>query len=151
ALQKDYDFIPRAFNFLLFFGILFYLIKDYVKKAYVSRIERIANSLEDIEVKLRESKEKRAKAQKDVEIAKIRGENLIDVSKKEIISAKKRSKENIKNEFASLEKAYEGKKEFESTQATKEVVNDILSQTLDDESVTLTQDELVKIISKKAS
>lgn len=151
AGPKNYDFIPRTFNFLLFFGILFYLLKDYAVQAYNARIERIAKSLEDIEVKLKESKEKRAKAQKDVEIAKTRGENLIDAAKKEITSSKEKSKENIAYEFASLEKAYEGKKEFESSKATKEIVSEILFETLDDESIELSQDELVTIITKKAS
>lgn len=149
--EKNYDFIPRTFNFVVFFGILFYLLKDIAKKAYDDRIARIAKSLEDIEIKLKESKEKKIQAQKDVEIAKTRGENLIDAAKKEIISAKEKSKENIAYEFSSLEKAYESKKEFESSKATKEIVSEILNETLSDESISLSQDELVSIINKKAS
>lgn len=151
AGERDYDFIPRTFNFLIFFGILFYLLKDYAVKAYNDRIERIAKSLEDIEIKLKESKEKRLQALKDVEIAKTRGENLIDAAKKEILNAKEKSKENITYEFSSLEKAFNGKKEFENNKAIKEVVSEILTQTLDDESVSINQDELVEIINKKAS
>lgn len=148
---KDYDIIPRTFNFILFFGVLFYLVKDFAKKAYNDRINSIATRLDDIQVKLEDSKAKKLEAQKEVALAKTRGEALIDVAKKEIESLKVKSENDIKNEIASLEKSYEGKKEFETKRATKAVVDEILTEAFSDESIKLSQDELVNIVNKKAS
>ena len=57
--SKNYDIIPRLFNFILFFGILFYLLKDFAIKAYHARIKSIADRLDDIQNKLRDSKAKK--------------------------------------------------------------------------------------------
>ena len=149
AGPKDYDFIPRTFNFVLFFGILFYLLKDIAKKAYHDRIKSIADRLDQIQNKLKESKDKKAQAVKDVEIAKVRSENLIDAAKKEIESTKAKKAIEIDHEIANLEKNYESKKEFESKKVTKAVVDEILNEAFSDERIKLDQQELVDIISKK--
>ncbi|NLK66737.1 MAG: F0F1 ATP synthase subunit B [Campylobacteraceae bacterium] len=149
AGPKDYDFIPRTFNFILFFGILFYLLKDFVKRAYNNRINSIADRLDEIQNKLKESKDKKAQAIKDVELAKVRSLNLIDVAKKEVESIKAKRAMDLEHDIASLEKSYENKKEFESKKVTKAVVSEILTEAFSDESVKLGQKELIDIVSKK--
>ena len=42
---KDYDVLWRSINFILFFGILFYLLKGPAKAAYQGRINGIASDL----------------------------------------------------------------------------------------------------------
>lgn len=148
---KNYDFIPRTFNFILFFGILFYLLKDFAKKAYYDRINSIADRLDQIQNKLKESKAKKEQAKKDVEIAKVRSENLIDAAKKEIEITRATKIKELEEELVSLEKSYEGKKEFESKKVTKSVVSEILNEAFSDESIKLDQKELINTINKKVS
>lgn len=147
--SKNYDIIPRLFNFVLFFGILFYLLKDFAIKAYNARIKSIADRLDDIQNKLRDSKAKKEQAKKDVELAKVRAKDLLEVAKNEVETTKTKSADSLKQTLLDLEKNYENKKEFESKKATKEVVADVLSQTFNDPSVKLEQSKLIDIINKK--
>ena len=55
----NYDIVERTLNFLLFFAILVYFAAKPLKALYQSRIDRIANKLESIQEKLRDSKAKR--------------------------------------------------------------------------------------------
>ena len=108
--SKNYDIIPRLFNFVLFFGILFYLLKDFAIKAYNARIKSIADRLDDIQNKLRDSKAKKEQAKKDVELAKVRAKDLLEVAKNEVETTKAKSADSLKQTLLDLEKNYENKK-----------------------------------------
>lgn len=149
--SKDYDIVPRLFNFILFFGVLFYLLKNFVIKAYNNRLKSISDRLDDIQNKLRDSKAKKEQAKKDVELAKIRAKDLLEVAKNEVETTKVKSAETLKQTLADMEKNYENKKEFESKKIIKEVVADVLNQTFNDPSVKLEQSKLIDIINKKVS
>ena len=42
----NYDIVWRTINFLIFFGIMYYLLKGPLKAAYENRINSIASRLE---------------------------------------------------------------------------------------------------------
>ena len=90
---KDYDVLWRSINFILFFGILFYLLKGPAKAAYQGRINGIASRLEANQKILKESAARKEQAKKDLQDAKVQGAALIETAKKEIVFAA----EKIKN------------------------------------------------------
>ena len=81
----NYDIVERTLNFLLFFAILVYFAAKPLKALYQSRIDRIANKLESIQEKLRESKAKKDDVLKRVEEAKKNEKALIENAKKEAV------------------------------------------------------------------
>ena len=82
----NYDIVERTLNFLLFFAILVYFAAKPLKALYQSRIDRIANKLESIQEKLRESKAKKDDVLKRVEEAKQNANALIETAKKEAVN-----------------------------------------------------------------
>ncbi|MSN96634.1 F0F1 ATP synthase subunit B [Campylobacter sp. FMV-PI01] len=146
---KDFDIIPRTLNFLIFFGILFYFLKDYAQKAYKDRINLIASKLDAIQNKLNDSKSQKEQAAKDIEEARNGAARLMEVAYKEIEIIKQKTKENAQIEINNLKKSYENKKEFEAKKMTKQVVNEILNQSLDNDSMKFSQKDLVNIVYKK--
>lgn len=148
---KNFDIVPRAINFLVFFGILFFLLKDVVKKAYNDRIAGIVSRLENIENKLKDSKAKKEQSLKDLETAKNRAVDLIEISKKEVELLKDKIQSQTNFEIQVLKKSFDEQKEFELRKTNKSVVSDVLNEVFEDKTIKLTQQELINIIEKKVS
>lgn len=148
---KNYDILPRTVNFLIIVTIIFYFVKEPVKKAYNDRIKRISDSLDAASKRLEESKIAREQAIKDLETAKSRAIALIETAKKEAVNLREKTKEATKFEIERLEKAYEDQKAFEERKVRKNVVAEILDGVFDENSLEISQSNLIKIIQKKAS
>ncbi|MDL0088906.1 F0F1 ATP synthase subunit B [Campylobacter sp. PS10] len=152
ALAQDganYDIIERTLNFLLFFGILLYFIAKPLKQMYLNRITGIANRLESIAVKLRESNNKKDDAIKRVDEAKINAASFVETAKKEAVLLAEKIKKDTKNEILNLEKSFKDQKEFEERKMTKAVVSELLNEIFDDKNLKVDQKELINIILKK--
>ncbi len=67
----EYDILPRAINFTIFAAILYYLIAEPLKGLYFKRLNGIAERLDSIQSKLKESKGKKEEAILKVEEAKV--------------------------------------------------------------------------------
>lgn len=147
---KDYDIIWRTINFAVFFGILFYLIKGPIKTAYNNRIKSISGRLEAIQNKLLESKNQKEQIKKELETAKVQCAELIETAKKEAVFAAQKVKNSTELEIKQMQKSLQDQKEFERRKATKAVVNEVLEEIFDKNSINLSQDELINILQKKA-
>lgn len=145
----NYDIIERTLNFLLFFGILLYFIAKPLKQMYLNRITGIANRLESIAVKLRESNNKKDDAIKRVDEAKINAASFVETAKKEAVLLAEKIKKDTQNEILNLEKSFKDQKEFEERKMTKAVVSELLNEIFDDKNLKVDQKELINIILKK--
>ena len=128
---KDYDVLWRSINFILFFGILFYLLKGPAKAAYQGRINGIASRLEANQKILKESAVRKEQA------------------KKEIVFAAEKIKNATEQEIANLQKSFDEQKSFEARKIKKEVVSEILDDVFASDDIKFGQDKLVKIVEKK--
>ena len=128
---KDYDVLWRSINFILFFGILFYLLKGPAKAAYQGRIDGIASRLEANQKILKESAARKEQA------------------KKEIVFAAEKIKNATEQEIANLQKSFDEQKSFEARKIKKEVVSEILDDVFASDDIKFGQDKLVKIVEKK--
>lgn len=148
---KNFDIVPRTINFLIFFGVLFYLLKDFAKKAYENRINGIVARLEAIENKLKDSRAKKAQSIKDLELAKNRAVNLVETSKKEVEIQKKKIEESTEFEIQAIQKSYEEQKAFEARKMTKNVAKEVVDEVFNDDTIKLEQNELLDVIEQKVS
>ena len=144
-----YDIVPRTINFIIFAGILYYLIANPVKNAYKGRIEGIAARLDNIEQKLKESKAKKDDAIKRVEEAKANADSLVETARKEAFLISERTKEETMQEIVNLEKSFQDQKEFEKRRMVKSVVGEILNEIFASDSVKMDQSELINIMLKR--
>ena len=76
------DIVQRTVNFLIFAGILYYLLAEPIKNYFSGRIKGIADDLEKVQQKLLEAKESKKVAQKKLADAKKFATDLMETSKK---------------------------------------------------------------------
>ena len=65
---SDTDFVPRLINFVIFAGILWYLLADKVKEFYSNRSKAIATAFSQIEEQLKKSRDEVEVLKEEVEI-----------------------------------------------------------------------------------
>ncbi len=151
AAEGGTDIIPRAVNFAIFAAIMYYLLAEPAKTAFLARKQGIADRLNSIQDKLKESNSAKEKAQRKVEEAKANAKSLIETSKKEAQLLSEKIANETKVELKNLEKAFNEKTEIERRKMTREVVNSVLDQMFDGETIALDKEELVTIVMKKVA
>jgi len=145
------DIIPRTINFVIFASILYYLLADHVKVAYKGRITGIADRLNSIQVKVKESVDAKEDALAKVEDAKANAKTLIETSKKESQLLVSRVVADTDTELQNLEKAFKDKTYIEKRRMTRNVVSGVLEEMFDKDAISIDKEELVKIVMKKVA
>ncbi len=145
------DIIPRTVNFLIFAGILYYLVAGAAKEFYFGRKDRIAQQLDSIQNKLKESNAKKEEALQKVEEAKANVRVLIETAKKEAVLVSEKIALDAVNEMENLEKAFNDKMHIEERHMQRMIVNEVLDELFKQGSVMFDEKEMVNIISKKVA
>ncbi len=145
------DIFPRTVNFIIFAAILYYLAAKPIKEFLSGRKAEIAGKLDSIQMKLRESHGKKDLALQKVEEAKVTAKVLVETAKKEAILLSERISIEADAEIENLEKAFQDKTIIERRKITRIVVGELLDDMFKDGSVSLNQDEILKIVSKKVA
>ena len=144
---SDTDFIPRLINFVVFVGILWYLLADKVKEFYANRSKAIADAFSEVENKLKESEAQKRELKARVEEAHKKAEEIIKDAQKEVEILKLNIIKSAKNEIAMLNKQFEDYKSYEESKMKKEVVTDYLNDLVKD--IHLSSEEVANIVTKK--
>lgn len=145
------DIVPRAINFIIFASIMYYLLADHVKNAYKGRIAGIADRLDSIQTKVKESVTAKQNAQAKVEEAKANALSLVETSKKEAQLLSQKVLNDTDTELKNLEKAFKEKTDIERRRMARDVVTDVLDKMFDKDSISIDKEELVKIVMKKVA
>jgi len=145
------DIFPRTINFIIFAAILYYLLADKVKDAYKGRIFGIADRLDSIQAKVKESVTAKENAQDKVEEAKLNAKSLIESSKKEAQLLAQKVAKDSELEISNLKKGFEEKTQIERRRMAREVVSKVLDEMFEKDSVSIDKEELVKIVMKKVA
>jgi F-type H+-transporting ATPase subunit b len=143
----DTDFIPRLVNFVIFAGILWYLLADKVKEFYANRSKSIADMLAEADKKLEEAEKQKNELKKQVEEAHKKAEDIIKTAKKEVELLKAKELERAKQEVEVLHKQFEEQKVYEESKMKKEVVEKYLNNLVKD--IHLSSEEVANIVTKK--
>ena len=145
------DIIPRAINFLIFAAILYYYIAEPAKQWYLGRKNEIADKLDSIQVKLKESHSKKETALAKVEEAKVNARALIETAKKEAVLLSEKVSLEADQEITNLEKAFQDRATIERRKMQRVIVSEILDEVFQEGSISLDNNEIVKIVSKKVA
>jgi len=144
---SDTDFIPRVINFVIFVGILWYLLADKIKTFFSDRSNGIADSFAEVEAKLRESKQHTEALKEEVRLTNKKAEEIVNSAKKEAELLKKQVLENAKAEIEMLNKQFNEQKAYEESKMKKEVVEEYLNNLVKD--IHLSSEEVANIVTKK--
>jgi F-type H+-transporting ATPase subunit b len=142
------DIIPRTINFLIFVGLIWYLVGNRIVGFFQKRREEIAKRFQEVENRLREAKAKKEELEAKLEDAKIKANEIIEDAKKEAQLIYNNLIEEAKLEIERMEKIFEDYKETEKRKAEKEIVREFLQDILKD--IHISSEEAAKLVLKVA-
>ncbi len=145
------DIVPRTVNFLIFAGILWYLLASPLKNFFQGRSQEIAGRLNSVQDKLRASKELKETAEAAVEEAKAFAAELHATLEKEKEILKKQIEEQCEKDQAVLEKQIRDKEELAERQMVREVVETVMGDVAAQSAATLDKQKMAEIIMKKVA
>ena len=151
AAEGGTDIVPRTINFLIFVGIIWYLVAEPIKGYFTGRSKGIADELDKVQVKLRESKESKEAAVQNVADAKAHAAEIIASAEKEksilhdsVMNQCDADLENLVNQNGAV-------MDLEQRRAVRDVVNEIMDDVMVEASVTLDKEKMAQIIMKKVA
>jgi F-type H+-transporting ATPase subunit b len=149
--HADTDIIQRTVNFLLFAGLVWYLVAEPAKNYFASRSQAIANDLKKVQEKLNESIALKKEALVRISEAEKFAEELLKSSKKE----NKIINDNIMNQcdfdLETLAKHSVSLMKFEQRSMVRNVVEDIIKETLSQTSESFDKVAMANILLKKVA
>ena len=143
------DIVARTVNFLIFVAILWYLIGDKVIGFFRERKEKIANKFQEVEKKLKKTKEQKELLKAKLEEAKIKANEIVEDSKKEAEVIYNDIIKEAKEEVELYKKHFEEFKEIEIKKAKQEALKEFLEDVLKD--IHITSEDAAKIVLKKVA
>lgn len=145
------DIVQRTVNFLIFAGIVYYLIAEPIKNYFNGRSEAIANELEKVQEKLRESKLAKAEAVQGVVDAKAFAKNLMETAKKENKLLNDKIMKQCEVDLENLVQQNNSLLEFEKREVIRGMVSEVIQDVLKDKDTTLDEKAMADIITKKVA
>ena len=145
------DIIQRTVNFVIFAGILWYLLADKIKAFFAGRSLDIQAELDKVQDTLKASAQKVEDAQAKLEEAKKLAAEIKEGAKSDIDSVKAKVADSVDSEIAHLTKNLDDKIKVETRKAKKEVVEQVLEELLKSDNIALSEEELANIVLKKVA
>lgn len=145
------DIVPRTVNFLIFAGIVYYLLADKIKGFLSNRTESIQAELDKVQATLDESKQRVADAEAELADAKRIATELVADANSSVEEIKTRISESFDAEIAQLNKLFDDKVTLEARKAKQEIVKEVLDELLSNDNLAISKENLSEIISKKVA
>ena len=145
------DIVQRTVNFIIFAGILWYLLADKIKAFFADRTLSIQAELDKVQDTLKASEDKVNAAKKQLEDASKMAAEIVENAKNDIDSVKEKVSVAVNADIANLERNLDEMIKVETSKAKKEVVKEVLEELLKSDNIKLSQDELVNIVLKKVA
>jgi len=151
AGHGETDIVQRTVNFLLFAGLVWYLVGEPAKAYFASRSQGISGELKKVQEKLEESITLKKDALVKISDAEKFARNLLVSSKKEnkVINDKIMNQCDTDLEIISTQSV--SFKEFEERKMVRSVVEDVLNETLVQSSESFDKQAMVNVILKKVA
>lgn len=145
------DIVQRSVNFIIFAGLIWYLVAEPVKNFFSSRSQAIADDLKRVQDKLNESISLKKDALTKISEAEKFAKELDAISKKEnkIINDKIMLQCDVDLEL--LGKHQASLVEFDQRSMIRSVVEDIMEETLKQSSKNFDKEAMANVLLKKVA
>ena len=151
AGHSETDIVQRTVNFLLFAGLVWYLVGEPAKNYFASRSQSIADELKKVQDRLNESIELKKKAVAKIADAEKFAEDLVVTSKKENKIINDNIMAQCELDLETLTKQGASTREYAQRKMVRDVVEGVLGETLSQSSADLDKEAMTNIILKKVA
>jgi len=145
------DIVQRTVNFLIFAGLVWYLVAEPVKNFFASRSQGIADELQKVQDKLNESIALKKEVLTKISEAEKFAEELVQSSKKENKILNDNIMMQCDAELETLAKQHASLMEFEQRKMVRNVVENILDDVLSQSSDSFDKKAMANVILKKVA
>ncbi|MCI4407183.1 MAG: F0F1 ATP synthase subunit B [Sulfuricurvum sp.] len=145
------DIIQRTVNFLIFAGIMVYILAEPLKNYFGGRSAAIANELEKVQERLRESKRLKEAAEHKVEEAERFAAELAESSKKENKILADKILAQCEQELEMIAKQNDVLMELEKRKMVREVVSEVMNDVMNSSNDALGKEAMTEILKKKVA
>lgn len=151
AEHASTDIIQRTVNFLIFAGLIWYLIAEPVKNYFASRSQGIASELEKVQNKLNETIALKKDALAKISEAEKFVEEFVATSKKENKILNDNIMAQCEIDLENLSKQQKTLMEFEKRRMVSSVVEEVVVEVLGQSSANFDQEAMANVILKKVA
>lgn len=151
AASGGTDFVPRLVNFIIFAAIIYYFVAEPIKNFFTGRTAEIASKLEEVQNRLKATKQAKEDALAEYENAQKVAEEIIESAKKESQLLAKKLDEQLRLELENLEKLQEEKMEVEKRQMVRKTVAEVLDELFKGDAIGMDEKKFVNLIMKKVA
>jgi F-type H+-transporting ATPase subunit b len=145
------DIVQRTVNFLLFAGLVWYLVGEPVKSFFAARSQAVADDLKKVQEKLNESIALKKDAEAKIADAEKFAEELTVIAKKENKIINDNMMTQCEVELEALAKQHSALIDFEERTMVRNVVEDIMKETLTQSSQSFDKKAMADVILKKVA
>ena len=151
AAEGGTDIVQRTVNFVIFAGILWYLLAEPVKNFFGGRSQDIADELQKVQDRLKESKQAKEAAEAKVTEAQKLAEEIVAGASKEGKILNDKILKQCEMDLENMSKQGGAVMELEQRKMVRNLVDEIMSEVLAQESSALDKDAMANIIMKKVA
>ena len=151
AAEGSTDIFQRTVNFLIFAGILVYVLAEPVKSYFNGRSAGIADELEKVQERLRESKRLKDAAEHKVEEAERFASELAESSKKENKILSDKILAQCEQDIEVIEKQNVALMELDKRKMVREVVSELMNDVMNRSNKALGKEAMTEILKKKVA
>ncbi len=145
------DIVQRTVNFLIFAGILYYLLAEPIKSFFSGRSAGIAEELEKVQERLRDSKRLKETAEHKVEEAVRFANELSETAKKENKILSDKILAQCEQDLEVIQKQSEALKDLEKRKMVREVVSEVMNDVMNSSGEALGKEAMTEILKKKVA
>ena len=145
------DIVYRTVNFLLFAGVVWYLVGEPAKNYFASRSQAIADELKKVQERLDESVALKKEALAKISDAEKFAEDLVVSSKKENKIINDNIMSQCELDLETLAKQGVASRNFAQRNMVQDVVENVLKETLAQSSNDFDKEAMANVILKKVA
>jgi F-type H+-transporting ATPase subunit b len=149
--EASTDIVQRTVNFLIFAGILFYVLAEPLKNYFSGRSSGIADELEKVQERLRESKRLKEAAEHKVEEAERFASELAESSKKENKILSDKILAQCEQDLEVIAKQNAALMELDKRKMVREVVANVMNDVMNSSNEALGKEAMTEILKKKVA
>jgi len=151
AEHTDTDIVQRTVNFLLFAGLIWYLVAEPASNYFSSRSKAIADEMQKVQDRLKESVTLKKEALSKISDAEKFAEDLVVSSKKENKVINDNIMAQCESDLEILIKQQNNLIDFEQRKMVHNVVNETLSEVLSQSGEDFDKEAMANVILKKVA
>jgi F-type H+-transporting ATPase subunit b len=145
------DIVQRTVNFIIFAGIIYYLLATPIKDFFNGRSDGIRAELDRVQEKMKESKVAKEEALQKIEDAEKFAADLMESSKKENKILDENIMQQCEFDLENIEKQNISLMVLEQRKMVRSVVDEVMNDLLNQESESFDKDAMAQLIMKKVA